>query len=388
MGTEIRRVQRINDLISAINPGQFAIEAGVDADLGIKAAGYKDYDGNPYMFLVKDENAKVGELTADRISVSGANANQIVGQSLLLSASSGDVTANSAGGEFYLGDQYTAAASGNIPLAESGEGALDASFTAVSIIGALNELKTTGGVSLQGAYDLGNAIVTNSGVGAFDVSGTEDINLSSGGTMDLDADTFTLDVNGSVAQVLIQSSGTNGNIQVYNNNSNAGELQLHNQTNTAGQIELFEYLGTGLDSIYLWSQAGGVKIQALSELELVADIARLKGSGPTGDVEITSSGSSGAINIEALGGASGEITLKTNSSGSGDIKLNSFGGFYYNSDPGPDHNVQFTTPGDTQFTTNNFTIIPSANIFLNLPVVNPGVSGALWNNAGIVQVVP
>jgi hypothetical protein len=61
---EDKRIQRIIALIDSINAGQIAIEPVVDADIGVKAHGYKDGDGVARKMLVKGANAPVNNVVA------------------------------------------------------------------------------------------------------------------------------------------------------------------------------------------------------------------------------------------------------------------------------------------------------------------------------------
>lgn len=62
MTTTFPRIQRIDALISEINPGQIAVEPTVDSHLLFKMSGYKDYDGNPYKNLSKDQKGRLLDL--------------------------------------------------------------------------------------------------------------------------------------------------------------------------------------------------------------------------------------------------------------------------------------------------------------------------------------
>ena len=99
-------------------------------------------------------------ITASNFSVTAANLT-------LSTLTSGNVVISSAGG-LTLKDQYLTSA---IPISQSGTTGLDSSFTATSIIGAINELMTSGGAvdTLDDAYDgptgsgSGRTIIVDSG---------------------------------------------------------------------------------------------------------------------------------------------------------------------------------------------------------------------------------
>ena len=81
MPLEYKRIYRIEDVITAINNGQIAIEPSVDSDIGVKAFGYKDGDGNVRKCLVKD-----GGATLNSLSMSGdidMNSNDITDVNLV-----------------------------------------------------------------------------------------------------------------------------------------------------------------------------------------------------------------------------------------------------------------------------------------------------------------
>jgi len=54
-----KRIQRINKLVTELNPGQIGMEPTVDSDLNFKMSGGKNYDGTAYKDIIKDNPARL-----------------------------------------------------------------------------------------------------------------------------------------------------------------------------------------------------------------------------------------------------------------------------------------------------------------------------------------
>jgi len=151
-----------------VDSADLTLSTVTSGDINITSAGQLDIDAT--------------SLDADftgsfNIDGSGNSSIRTTASNLNISTqTSGDLSIISSG-DLSLDDQYLTSP---ITLSETGENALDASYTAVSIIGALNELKDDLGsvtVTLDGAYDgptgsgAGRTITADSGSVIIDASG-------------------------------------------------------------------------------------------------------------------------------------------------------------------------------------------------------------------------
>jgi hypothetical protein len=133
-------IKRILDLVTNINKKQISIEDVADSDCNFKMFGYKDNDGIAQKLLAKNQDAVVKALQT--------KPDLTIGEALQLYDATGNygfavaealgiAYAIMKGQELQFQDQHLAAP---IPLSEAGETGLDGAFTAVSLVGALNEL--------------------------------------------------------------------------------------------------------------------------------------------------------------------------------------------------------------------------------------------------------
>ena len=135
------------------------LKTSTSGNVIINSAGIVDIDGSSLDADFTGAFNLDGGASSD-IKVTSGNLN-------LTTVTSGDIGVTSSG-DLSLDDQYLTS---SINLSESGTTALDASFTATSIIGAINELMTSGGAvdTLDDAYDgpsgsgSGKIIIADSG---------------------------------------------------------------------------------------------------------------------------------------------------------------------------------------------------------------------------------
>lgn len=71
--TTYAEIYRIHAQLSNLNSGQIGIESSVDADLGFKMWGGKNYEGTVSRWLAKDQNARVAKLWLNDASTMGAS---------------------------------------------------------------------------------------------------------------------------------------------------------------------------------------------------------------------------------------------------------------------------------------------------------------------------
>lgn len=171
------------------------------------------------------------------------------------------------------------------PLNEAGQVSLDAGFAAASIIGALNELKTSPTSStLQQAYEAGNTITTDAANGQLNFSGTESIALSSS--------------SATANAIGLTASDSAGGVQV--NSGSSGTVDINGGT-AAG--------GTTIDGFTV--SIGGVSTTGTIDIGTVG-AAQTLNFGTGAGVKTTTVGSTNTTSSTTVqGGASGTITITT-----------------------------------------------------------------------------
>lgn len=324
-----------------------------------------------------DLDVNGGSITLDADSASNFT---VDGANLTLSTTtSGDVILTSVG-ELTFQDQYLSAA---IPISETGETGLDAGFSAISIVGALNELYSLSGTAdtLDETYDAetGNRIITmDNGSVEWQISDGYEHNFADsagndilsvkalGGGDEVEINGALLDINSSSidadttdgfsfvddsgaevsadaagAITITAAAGQNAVITT----SGAGETQLA----SASQIDITS-TDTGADAIDI-NSSGGIDID-------VADDVAIDGANVTVGADITlyddGSADDGWVEAKAFRGTDAGATseLAGNLLVQGDLTVNGT-----------------TTTLDTQ------TVLVEDNIIvLNNNEVGPGVS--------------
>ena len=148
-----KRIFRINTGVSGINPGQCTIEPSADADIGVKTFAWMDYDSNEYKALVLNQDAVVKAFETAPVLASGevlkmldSTANKGFQLFRIVTTDWATIDAD----EIAFNDQHLSAA---IRVSESGTTGL-VGFTAISIIGALNEALTSGGSDAESFWNL------------------------------------------------------------------------------------------------------------------------------------------------------------------------------------------------------------------------------------------
>lgn len=157
--------------------------------------------------------------------------------------------------------------------------------------------------SLQQAYNAGPAIVTNSGVGALDISGTEEIRIRSTGNQLYEADNF-----------LIQPTAASGNLEFdgFNSTSFEGAGARAFSIRNMDSVSIFSSAaGTGNFSVEDYSTA---TFQNLNQLTLNSGNTQITGSGLLRVITPNGGGTSGQfLGSDGFGG----VEWQTPSGGGG-----------------------------------------------------------------------
>lgn len=199
----------------------------------------------------------------------------------------------------------SAGTNGQIPIGKTGDAPLWATLTAGAGINITNgansiQIDATGATAVKYTTDDANIVVPD-GTGNVNVVGGS--NLSSTGAI---ANTVTLDLNPSVSITGKLTAGndlemTTGTCLIASDDNAANAIYLHANGGVNEQINIFSDQGTGVDSVWVHSDVGGLTLAS--------------GLASADAINITASNAAGGIDVDYgtnginFAGANGAFTV-------------------------------------------------------------------------------